>query len=185
MLSGSRKTDGGARDRVGRRDRGMDDRGFGQSRRPGVQFCAIGHCECEVVQTDSCLIECTLAAASMLGQPQPNLKAVVAQEHLAARPVRRLEFANSSEPEYVHVPGRTRVNVADRQAQMMCESNSGDRRRLTRASPVTGFGWLATSFLRAIRILHLAEPDARPGPIRDNSSVAGWPSTASLRPPDV
>ena len=51
----------------------MDDRGFGQSRRPGVQFCAIGHCECEVVQTDSWLIECTLATASMLGQPQPGL----------------------------------------------------------------------------------------------------------------
>jgi len=70
----------------------------------------------------------------MLGQPQPNLKAVVAQEHLAARPVRRLEFANSSEPEYVHVPGRTRVSVADRQTQMV---DAADHLNDSRRFPVS------------------------------------------------
>src|SRR5664279_5768604 len=64
---------GGARYRVGRGHRGMDDRGGGQSRRPGIQFRAVGHRERQVVQTDARLIEHLLAAVSMLGQPQPGL----------------------------------------------------------------------------------------------------------------
>ncbi len=52
--------------------RGVQDCDGGQPSRPGVQFRAVGHGERQMVQADALLVEDVLAAASMLGQPQPG-----------------------------------------------------------------------------------------------------------------
>ena len=54
---------------VRRRDRGMDDRGVCQPRRPGVEFSAAADRECQVVPGGVRFAECVLAAVPALCEP--------------------------------------------------------------------------------------------------------------------
>jgi hypothetical protein len=90
-----------------------------QARRPGIQFGTVSHGERHVVQADTCLVEHVLPAVSMLGQTQSGLQAVVVEEHLSARSVRCLELADSPEAEHLDIPRRARVNVANREAEVV------------------------------------------------------------------
>ncbi len=65
----------------------------------------------------------------MLGQTQPGAQAIVAEKHLPARAVGRLELADFLEPEVPHIPLRTHVNVADGQPDVMDLSTSWGRCR--------------------------------------------------------
>ena len=64
---------GSARYGVRRRDRGMDDSGVGQRRRPGVEFLAVRDGERQVVQAGPRLVERVLAPVPMPGEPRANV----------------------------------------------------------------------------------------------------------------
>jgi hypothetical protein len=90
-----------------------------------------------MVQAGARLVERVLAPVPVLGEPQASLQAVVPEKHLAACPVRRGELARAPEAEHVLVPGCARVNVTNRQPEMVTPDHAPAHRVLTR-QPVAG-----------------------------------------------
>ena len=88
--------------------------------------------EGQVIQVGVRLIECVLAAASMLREPQASLQAVMPEKHLAAFPVGRLELAHAPEAEHFLIPGRARVNVTNGQPKVV---NASDHAVFTASMP--------------------------------------------------
>src|ERR1022692_2864306 len=103
----------------------MDDGGVCQPRRPGVKFLAVRDGERQVIQAGARLVERVLAAMPVLGEPQADLQAVVPEKHLAACPVRRRQLTRAVKAEHFPVPSRTRVNVTNRQPEVMDAPDHG------------------------------------------------------------
>ena len=71
------------------------------------------------------LVEGFAARVGVLGEAQPGVQAVVAKEHLAKRPIRRLVLAHPFEPEHLHIPVRARLHVANGEAEVMDADHGG------------------------------------------------------------
>ncbi len=97
----------------------MGDCGVRQARRPGVELSTAADSERQVVQAGPGLVERVLSGVPVLGEPQASVQAVVPEEHLAACPAGRIELAREPEAEHFLVPGRARVNVTNRQSEMV------------------------------------------------------------------
>jgi hypothetical protein len=104
----------------------MGDLGIPQPCDPGVEFLTVGNSERQVVQAGTHLIERLLAAVPMLGEPQAGLQAIVPQKHFAARSIGRRKFPHAPETEHFLVPGRARINVANRQPKVVKASDHGN-----------------------------------------------------------
>jgi hypothetical protein len=78
-----------------------------------------------VIQAGARLVERVLAAMPVLGEPQADLQAVVPEKHLAACPVRRRELTRAAEAEHFPIPSRTRINVTNRQPEVMDAPDHG------------------------------------------------------------
>ena len=116
----------------------MDDRGCGQSLGPGIQFRPGGDRE-----RQGSIPTCVSSNGSWPPPPcwvSPNRvsRPWWRRNTFRRSPVRRLELANSLEPEHVPVPGSARVNVPDCQAQMVgCPGHQNYSRR-SRVSSTDG-----------------------------------------------
>ena len=73
----------------------------------------------QMVQPGARLVERVPAPVPVLGEPQPSLQPVVPEKHLATCPVRRLELACAPKAEHLLIPRCARVNVTNRQPEMV------------------------------------------------------------------